>query len=236
MGEAGIHSICYEREGRIRENLTIHGADGRETRISFMGFSVTEEILSEIGEKIHGGAGDIVTLTGRMPDGIGLESAKSFLIALREKGVRVVLDSRSFPAEDIMEVRPWLIKPNQEEISAYFGCTIENFRQAVQKAEVFSEHGIENVMISLGSQGAALLSGGCCHVAAAPEIDAISTIGAGDSSIAGFLAAAAKGADAEECLRNSVACGTAACLTDGSQPPRREDIQLLRQRIKMRVI
>lgn len=235
LKEAGVHGVFLEKEGRIRENLTIHTGDGAETRISFTGFSVTDDVLTEIREKLPVKAGDTVTFTGRVPDGIGMESAKAFLISLREQGVKIVLDSKSFSVQDIVEVRPWLIKPNQEEISAYFSCAIESFRQAADKAGAFSEHGIENVMITLGSQGAALLSGGHLYMATPPGVNAVSTIGAGDSTIAGFLAAAERGLDVSACLKNAVACGTAACLTSGSLPPRQEDIQAIRNQVGTKV-
>lgn len=235
LNEAGVRGVFLERKGRIRENLTIHTDDGVETRISFTGFSVTEEVLTEIQEKIPVKAGDTVTFTGRVPDGIGMESVKAFLISLRERGVKIVLDSKSFSAQDIMEVRPWLMKPNQEEISEYFSCAIENFEQAADKASAFSEQGIENVMISLGSQGAALLNGGNLYIATPPCVHAISTIGAGDSTIAGFLAAAQNGLDVPACLENAVACGTAACLTSGSQPPRQEDIRAIKKQVTAQV-
>ena len=79
-------------------------------------------------------------------------------------------------------------------------------------------------MVSLGEQGAMLLHDGKCYIATPPVITAISTIGAGDSSLAGFIAAAEKGKNPGECLKNAVTYGTAACLTEGSLPPTAADI------------
>ena len=83
-------------------------------------------------------------------------------------------------------------------------------------------------MISLGAKGAMLACGEGIFVATPPEIEVRSTIGAGDSSIAGFLAATAVGADARACLCEAVAYGSAACLTEGTQPPRGEDVSEIR--------
>ena len=71
-----------------------------------------------------------------------------------------------------------------------------------------------------------LHSGNCC-IATPPAIHAISTIGAGDSSLAGFIAAAEKGENPAGCLRNAVTYGTAACLTEGSLPPAAADISAI---------
>jgi 1-phosphofructokinase len=82
-------------------------------------------------------------------------------------------------------------------------------------------------MISLGSKGAVLACSDGCFSATAPRINAISTIGAGDSSIAGFLAATQKGLPAKDILKTAVSYGSAACLTEGTKPPRKDDIEAL---------
>ena len=86
--------------------------------------------------------------------------------------------------------------------------------------------GVTNAMVSMGEQGAVLYSDGL-YVATAPAIKAVSTIGAGDSSIAGFLYTASRGQGSGECLRSAVAFGSAACLTEGTQPPQTCDIEKL---------
>ena len=84
--------------------------------------------------------------------------AKEFLKILRNRGARIVWDSKSFTIEDIFEIQPWLIKPNQEEISDYLGCEIKTLSQVLEKAAVFTEHGVINTMVTLGEKGAALLT------------------------------------------------------------------------------
>jgi len=224
LAQSGLCCVYLEKEGRIRENLTLHSAGEKETRISFAGFSVDEGILAEVLDRMHVDSDTVVTFTGRVPSGLSLEKVKKFLKKLQGKGGRIVLDSKSFAVEDVFEIRPWLIKPNQEEISEYLGCDVCTPEQALEKASVFSAHGVENVMVSLGELGALLLSGGKAWQATPPKIRAVSTIGAGDSTIAGFLAAAYGGSDEAECLKTAVAYGTAACLTAGTLPPRREEI------------
>ena len=208
-----------EKPGRIRENLTLHCANQPETRISFSGFAVDDGILNELSALLRVNQDTIITFTGRVASGMSMDKVKDFLKALQAKGAKIVLDSKSFSMEDIIEIAPWLIKPNQEEISEYLGCPINTVEDALSKACIFAEKGIINVMISLGEQGALLLHDGICYVAAPPVINAVSTIGAGDSTLAGFIAAAVKGEDAAVCLQTAVAYGTAACLSDGTMPP-----------------
>ena len=217
--------VLIEKEGRIRENLTFHHENGTETRISFSGFAVDDGIIREVLDNIEAKDDTIVTFTGRIPSGVGKEKVKAFLMELQSRGVRIVLDSKSFTVEDIFEIKPWLIKPNQEEISEYLGCEIETLSQVIEKASVFTEQGITNTMVTLGETGAALLTEDKVYIATCPAISAISTIGAGDSTIAGFLAGAYAGEGAEGSLKTAVSFGTAACLTAGTLPPRKEDIE-----------
>ena len=221
----GLDCLYFEKEGRIRENLTLHCQTTGETRISFSGFSLDESILEAVENAMIVDEETFVTYTGRTPGGIPAEKVKTFLKRLREKGARVVIDSKSFSLEDLFELKPWLIKPNQEEISEYFGCEIQTLEEAAEKAKLFHEKGIANAMISLGGDGALLVCDSGTFTVKAPAISPVSTIGAGDSSIAGFLAAAAEGRDAWACLKAAVAYGTAACLTEGTLPPEKDDIQ-----------
>lgn len=222
---SAMDCVFLEKEGRIRENLTFHLENGTETRISFSGFPVDDSILEEVLDNIEIEKDTIVTFTGRIPAGVSKDKAKEFLKVLQKHGARIVLDSKSFTIEDIFEIQPWLIKPNQEEISDYLGCEIKTLSGVLEKATVFIEHGITNTMVTLGEQGAVLLTEDKVYIATCPVIEAISTIGAGDSTIAGFLAGTYVGETAMGCLKTAVSFGTAACLTSGTLPPKKEDIE-----------
>lgn len=231
LASFGLNCLYFELEGRIRENLTLHCETTGETRISFAGFSVDERILETVENAMEVDEETLVTYTGRTPAGLPAEKVKAFLKRLQAKGAKVVIDSKSFTLEDLFVLRPWLIKPNQEEIAEYFGCEIRNLEEAAEKAKLLHEKGIANAMISLGGDGALLACKEGVFTVHAPKIRPVSTIGAGDSSIAGFLAAAAEGKSAADCLKTAVAYGTAACLTAGTLPPRQEDIHSILSRI-----
>jgi len=233
LADSGLDCLIFDAPGRIRENLTLHCSHAPETRISFSGFQLDPALLTRIRERLAVDPHTLITFTGRVPDGIGMDRVKTFLRELQNRGARIVVDSRSFTLEDLYDVKPWLIKPNQEEISAFFRCSVESVREAADKARVLSAGGIGNVMISLGSRGALLAADGAVWHALPPEIQAVSTVGAGDSSIAGFIAAAMEGLPPEECLRRAVSFGTAACLTEGSQPPAPAAADAIRQKIQI---
>lgn len=236
LAEAGLNTLLLEKPGRIRENLTLHCADAPETRISFSGFPAEDSLLDEVAALLDVEQDTVITFTGRVASGMSMDKVKAFLKALQSKGAKIVLDSKSFSLEDIFEVQPWLIKPNQEEVSEYLGCEITTIEQAREKAQVFADHNITNVMVSLGEQGAMLLHDGSCYVATPPTVNAISTIGAGDSSLAGFIAAAKAGCGAAGCLQTAVTYGTAACMTEGSLPPLAKDIAAIHPQVQVKQI
>jgi len=236
LSAEGINYRALTVKGRIRENITCHTEGAPETRISFKGFSIDKGVLQKACDSLLPDVckDTVITFTGRVPSGVGMESIKEFLKAFSNKGARIVIDSRSFSLDDLRELSPWLIKPNQEEISEYLGREINGFDEITAAAKALHRDGIENVMISLGGDGAMLVCGEGIFVATPPKIDALSTIGAGDSSIAGFLAATKCGKGSIERLCTAVAYGSAACLTEGTKPPRKEDIERLLPLIKIK--
>ena len=113
---------------------------------------------------------------------------------------------------------------------------MEKIIQAITTAYKRDHEGVENVIISLGKEGAVLASAEGLFHAIPPKICAISTVGAGDSSIAGFLAALLEGKSKAEALRMAVACGTAACLQNGTRPPRAEDVARILSAVEIKCL
>ena len=230
-----INYIGIEKNGRIRENLTIHTDGAEETRISFSGFSLDRGVLSEIEDIIHADADTVITFTGSVPRGVAISEIKKFLMNFKNSGAKVVVDSRSFALNDLIEVSPWLIKPNREEIEIYSGKEVNNFEDCLDFAKNLCRGGIENVMISLGENGALLVTADTEIKAIPPAIKALSTVGAGDSAIAGFIAAYCAGKDLSEMLRTAVSYGTAACLTSGTTPPTQENAAKIYKNVKIEI-
>ena len=141
--------------------------------------------------------------------------------------MRVIVDSNSFTPEDLTEIHPWLIKPNEQEIVSFLGTPVENAQDAATAAAELVKRGVaEEVMISLGGDGAVWSDGCNSLILSVPKLaHPVSTIGAGDSTLAGVLHATARGLDRETVLRTAVSFGTAACMTEGTLPPKAEDVR-----------
>ena len=228
----GVSSKAIFCGGRIRENITIHEKDKPETRISFRGFSCDASVFDEIRELIGEiNEGDIVTFTGSLPVGITSADALAFLGELKACGAKIVIDSKSVTLSELIAFKPWLIKPNKDEAESYSKNSVDSAEDAKSFAKSLNERGIENVIISLGENGAVMSSlSGELHVKA-PRINAVSTIGAGDSMIAGFIDGFVKALPIEACLKRAVAFGSAACLSEGTNPPIKTDVCRLLEEI-----
>ncbi len=215
-------------DGAIRENITLHSKEG-ETRVSFEGFSADDEVLKKLKELIFENElkDSFIVMAGRLPSGISLEKVKSLLKELKKGGAKIVIDSKSFKKEDILEVAPYLIKPNEEEIFEYSDISDLTIDSVGKAASYLRRKGIDNVLVSLGKNGAYLSGEEGEFYTKAPEIKAVSTIGAGDSVIAGFIFGIVKGLSKEEAFKRGVAFGSAACLKDGTKAPDKEDIEKL---------
>lgn len=231
--DEGITVCAIKTRGRIRENLTVHTKDGKETRISFDGSPLDSSVIGELRKRLTLRRGDVLTVTGSIPAGINIESLKEYLFRLKDSGVKTVIDSRSLALSDISDIKPWLIKPNAEEISKYLGREIYDVESAIEAARQISEVGAENAIISLGEMGAVLSADGRIFVGRVPKIDTVSTIGAGDSMIAGFIAAAQSEYDISEAFIHALAFGSAACLSEGSLPPTKSNIQELIKKVEI---
>ena len=234
LSEQGLSVVPVYAEGRIRENITLHERSKPETRISFQGFSASEELLAEVRTAVGAlSAGDVCVFAGSAPKGISEEALVSFLFLLKANGARLVIDSRSVSLGAMQRLRPFLIKPNKEEAEGALGISIESLADAKRAAEALQAQGIENVLLSLGAEGAVLATDAEALYANAPRITPLSTIGAGDSTLAGYLSALVAENPPRECLARAIAFGSAACLSEGTAPPRLEDAMRLLSEVKV---
>ena len=215
-----------ETEGRIRENITIHPKCGKETRISLDNFFLSADILRDVEKKLLPLLSEksIVVFAGRCPKGLKKEEIIDFLLKIKSTGARLALDSNSFDLNDLSLLKPFLIKPNEEEIKALLENSAEEISSCAKR---LNDAGIENVMISLGSEGIFYSGCGESFTVKAPKITPVSTIGAGDSALAGFIAGIYKGLSTKEAVCLAAASGSAACLSEGTLPPKKDDIERL---------
>ena len=211
---------CSFTEGACRENINIHHKRS-ETVIAGDGPSVTKRNVDEFMRSMrqYSGEGTYLVLSGSISRGSDREAILEALFKLSHSGVSIIIDSKSFTLEEIIPLYPYLIKPNEEEVELLTGINIKTDRDAITAAEAIYSMGIKNVLITRGAAPTVLAAESGVYLAEPPKVEVKSTVGAGDSTVAGFLAGIYRGYNTEECLRTSVAFGSAACTTEGTLPP-----------------
>ncbi|MBE6647984.1 MAG: hypothetical protein E7614_00505 [Ruminococcaceae bacterium] len=220
LKDIGLSADIVLSAGKTRENISIHAKNISETRICTNEFYATNEdcinTLSRAYE--HTDCEDIVVLSGRFPEKISKSEIVGFLKKFKEKKVKLILDSVSFNSDDFEILKPFLVKPNEFEIKA-FG---ETEKSGIEK---LLSCGVEYVALSKGSKGIELYSRGERAKCTPPDIIPLSTVGAGDSSVAGFVYAFLNQMNPFEALRYAVSFGTASCLSEGGISPQKNDIE-----------
>ena len=217
-------------DGGVRENITIHPENDKETRISLDNFSISSKELDELCgmllDKID--TDTLISFSGRIPKGVEKSEVIAFLKKLTDKGAKLAVDSNSFDFDDLIAINPWFIKPNEQEISKLLGKEISCHEDALTVAKELVLKGVsEEVMISLGKLGSVWASKDSSAVVSVPDIPILSTIGAGDSTVAGYIAATAEGRTPSDALRLAAAFGSAACVSEGTRPPLPCDVEKL---------
>lgn len=226
LSKDGLRTRSLSFPGAIRRNITVHSDS--ETRISFDGFSAGPEAadwVRSVSDQLA--EGDFAALCGRIPKGIEKDEIAGIFRGLSRRGVKIAVDCGSLSPEEIISMRPFLIKPNAQEAERFFGSDPRDSGALTDAAKRIRDAGVENVMISLGAGGAILAAPDGEFSVAAPEVETVSTIGAGDSAVAGFIAAHQRGFGSRDKLICAVACGSAACLQRGTRPPEAGDIARL---------
>jgi len=217
LDREGIQYRDIEVEGSTRENLSVVQKDHSVTRLIRKGFAVPyeaiEQTMTALDECVD--QDTLVMISGALPDGISPRTLRNICRRIHDLGGQITLDSRSVTLEDIAAIKPWAIKPNRTEISALLGHPAESVQDILPEARKLVQQGV----VSLGGDGIVCVSKDAAWFASAPEVEVRSTVGAGDSALAGFVKSMMGGSSLRGCLKTAAAFGTAACMVDGTQPP-----------------
>ncbi len=209
----GIKTDFVRVNGLSRINIKLLGET--ETEVNGEGPKIEENELRAFLEKIKGTeAGDTICLSGSIPQGLPHDIYKLILENLPE-GVRTVCDARGELLRQTLEFSPFLVKPNVKELAEFFEVSIENAEDAIPYAKKLKDMGAQNVLVSLGADGAVLVDENeMVHFCPAADGTVVSAVSAGDSMIAGFLRGIESG-DFEEALLLACACGSATAFSHG---------------------
>jgi 1-phosphofructokinase len=181
-----LHAFDHVPEA-TRINVMIYETEsGRRTRLYLQGPHVEDAGLASLRtrlQQVH--PGGLVVFGGSLPPGVSDEIYHDLILELRARGVRSILDTSGLAMAKALSARPLLIKPNVEETEELLGRKLSNDANVFGAAVELLARGPENVVISQGADGAVGMGVGGAWKAFPPRITACSTVGAGDSMVAG---------------------------------------------------
>lgn len=154
----------------------------------------------------------ILVASGSYCQNIPLDYYEKIGNLCRENNVKFILDTSGEPLKVALKSKPYLIKPNTDEIKQLLDINIESRDEVISAGKKLIEMGAENVCISLGKDGMIYLNAEEVYEAKVPKIEAVNTVGSGDSTIAGFSVGILRGYEIEDLLKLSNACGISNAL------------------------
>jgi len=223
-------------EGETRTNLKIIDPEKNiNTDINEPGPTVRPEEINGFSWYIANimKEGDIFVLSGSIPKGLNSDIYRDMILQCNEKGIKTLLDADGDSFRYGIEAKPYLIKPNIDELCRYTGKDLKTQDEIISVAKEFIKSGIKEVVVSLGADGALFVTENKCYKADALKVPVQSTVGAGDSMVAALAHGLDCGADEIERLKLATAMGAASVMCSGTQAPEQETVKKLYENVKV---
>lgn len=209
------------KNGNTRINVKMKSGT-EETEINGLGPQLMNEDVDSLMNQISQlTKEDMLIISGSAPKGI---SYIDICELVSRKGAEIVLDISGQALLDCLKYKPLLVKPNNIELAEMLGEPIESVDDVIKKAKKLQELGAQNVMVSMAGDGAVLIdANGKAHVCAAPKGIVINSVGAGDTTVAAFIARYLENDSYEDILKYAVSAGSATAFKSGLAT--KEDIE-----------
>ena len=233
LGNLDIPQHVFPTAGWVRENLSVTDTTNHQQyRFGMPGPMITEkEWKNTLGElETVLSEGDFLVASGSICPGMPIDFFARVAKIAKEKNVKFILDTSGEALLKGAQAGVYLLKPNLGELAALCGVKTISFSEVESLVKKFLKNNPSEVLVvSMGAQGAILFTKESVEHISAPIVYLKSTIGAGDSMVAGMIFALAQGKSLSEMARYGVACGTAATMTEGSQLCKKKDVDKMYQ-------
>lgn len=204
--------------GETRSNIKLAEDDGRVTDINGPGPHVNDLAQHALLDKLDhiAASHDAVVVAGSLPRGVSAQWLRELVLRLKALGCKVILDTSGEALKEGLRAGPWLVKPNAEELSEALGHPVSSVASQVAAATELQTLGISHVVISHGADGVNWFSRGTQPLQALPpKVRVASTVGAGDSLLAGMVHGLISGHSPEQTLRSATAIAAMAVTQIG---------------------
>ena len=226
LEQQGLTCDFFDPQGRTHTDINEPGPA--------VGPRVLEELLGRLTRRLA--AGDIVVLAGSLPAGAPSGTYRDWTAACRQAGAKVFLDADGSLLAEGIQAAPYLVKPNQDELSRLAGRPLETVDQLRQAGAALLDAGIRKVVVSLGSRGGLYMTREQTILAEGLPVKVGSTVGAGDSVVAALACAEDRGLSLEEAVVLSTAAGAANVMCSGTQAAEYSVVQSLMPRVVWRAL
>jgi 1-phosphofructokinase len=241
LQSSGVRFRCVPVTGVVRTNLAITESDGTTTKLNEPGAALDDSARNALTRAVVEAAAHAswVVLSGSLPPGVPDDWYAEVVAILAPAACRIAVDTSERPLDALAasfgRAAPDVIKPNAEELAGLVGASPEELERAaaagdpepvVVAARQLVDRGANAILVTLGAAGAVLVDQTGSWMATPPPIAARSTVGAGDSALAGYLRAEVGGAEPPQRLQMAVAYGSAAAALPGSALPSPAQIDL----------
>jgi 1-phosphofructokinase len=213
--------------GRTRSNLTVCEPDGTVTKLNEPGSALSDSDLAAIATAVRTSVrdGDWLVVSGSTPPDFSADQITALLTEATGTGAQLVIDSSGDALSMALAAKPRVVKPNRAELSELVGRELGSVAAVQEAAEEVRRRGAEHVLVSLGAEGAVLVGPGGMLVGESTVDRIRSTVGAGDSFLAGFLSRfTTDESDVEAALLEALTWGAAATRLPGSAVPTPSDL------------
>lgn len=224
--------------GETRSNIKLAESNGRITDINGPGPQVDEAAQQALLDRLDQIAPghDAVVVAGSLPRGVSAQWLQALIVRLKNLGLNVALDTSGEALRAGLAAGPWLIKPNTEELAEALGCDVVSVTAQAEAASRLHTQGIEHVVISHGADGVNWFSVGAAMHATPPKVSVVSTVGAGDSLLAGMLHGLLSADTPEQTLRTATAIAALAVTQIGFGIDDAAQLTQLEQGVRVRLL
>ena len=203
------------REGLTRINVKVKASD-EETEINGRGPIISDDELKALYKQLDALTDkDTLILAGSIPSSLPSDMYELIMERLQHKNIRIVVDATKDLLTRVLPYKPFLIKPNNHELSEIFGRPLSTKEDLVEAAKALQEKGAQHVLISMAGDGAILVAAdGTVYTSPAPKGTLVNSVGAGDSMVAGFITGFEKTGDLQEALYWGISSGSASAYSE----------------------
>jgi 6-phosphofructokinase 2 len=232
----GVNFDFVKISEETRTNIIIN-TNEKQIIISAKGPTIPPFELTKLMDKVNNlDNHSYVVISGSLPEGLKPAVYSKIIDIAKSRSATVVLDTDGEALKFNISHKPHIIKPNRHELSRVIGRSLESVEDVVIAAKEVNRMGIEIVLVSMGKDGIVYVSQNKVMHATPPTVKVINTIGAGDSSVAGFIYAKHMGFSEEDALKYAVAAGTATTLKPGTALATLEDALKIVEQVKLRYL